>query len=188
LLGQVIKIENDLVTVHMFAKTSGISTDDPVHFCGHSLPVNCSGNMLGRIFTGIGRPRDNGPELTDNLIPVELPDINPCRQPVSQQLIRTNIPIIDIFNPLMRAQKHSILTSAGKPYIELLSRIATQAEVDLIIVGGVGLKYDEYLSLSPTPPTIMRSTSAWVAIRDNSSIYGFPAEVKIECFCGRCWT
>jgi V/A-type H+-transporting ATPase subunit B len=60
-------------------------------------------------------------------------------------MIRTGIPMIDLFNTLVKSQKLPIFSVSGEPYNELLARIAMQAEVDLIILGGMGLKYDDYL-------------------------------------------
>jgi V/A-type H+-transporting ATPase subunit B len=60
-------------------------------------------------------------------------------------MIRTNIPMIDVFNSLVESQKLPIFSVSGEPYDELLARIALQAEVDIIILGGIGLKFDQYL-------------------------------------------
>ena len=64
---------------------------------------------------------------------------------IPERMIRTNIPMIDVFNSLVVSQKLPIFSVSGEPYNELLARIALQAEVDMIILGGIGLKYDQYL-------------------------------------------
>lgn len=65
-------------------------------------------------------------------------------------MIRTGIPMIDLFNTLVVSQKLPIFSSSGEPYNELLARIAMQAEVDIIVLGGMGLKYDDYLYFKET--------------------------------------
>src|SRR6056297_3115836 len=109
------------------------------------MEVSFSENMLGRIFDGSGVPRDRGPELADNLIEIAGPSVNPAKRIIPENMIRTNIPMIDVFNSLVRSQKLPIFSASGEPYNQLLARIAMQAEVDTIILGGIGLKYDEYM-------------------------------------------
>jgi V/A-type H+-transporting ATPase subunit B len=65
-------------------------------------------------------------------------------------MVRTGIPMIDVFNTLVESQKLPIFARAGEPYNALLARIALQAEVDVIILGGMGLKYDDYLFFRDT--------------------------------------
>ncbi len=144
-LAQVIKLEKDIVSLQVFAGSAGISTDDEIRFLGDPMRVTFSDNMLGRIFNGSGVPRDRGPELSDNLIEIAGPSVNPAKRIIPQNMIRTNIPMIDVFNSLVRSQKLPIFSISGEPYNELLARIAMQAEVDMIILGGIGLKYDEYM-------------------------------------------
>ncbi|MBO4394066.1 MAG: V-type ATP synthase subunit B, partial [Spirochaetales bacterium] len=78
------------------------------------------------------------------------PSVNPAKRIVPKNLIRTGIPMIDVFNTLVESQKLPIFSVSGEPYNELLARIAMQAEVDLIILGGMGLKYDDYLFFRDT--------------------------------------
>jgi V/A-type H+-transporting ATPase subunit B len=100
---------------------------------------------LGRIFTGSGKPRDGGPELTSKLIEIGGPSVNPAKRIIPRNMVRTGIPMIDLFNTLVESQKLPIFSVSGEPYNDLLARIALQAEVDIIILGGIGLKYDDYL-------------------------------------------
>jgi len=144
-LAQVIKLDNDLVSLQVFAGSRGISTNDEIRFLGHPMQVAFSDDMLGRIFDGSGVPRDNGPEITESLIPIAGPSVNPAKRIIPRRMIRTNIPMIDVFNSLVASQKLPIFSVSGEPYNELLTRIALQAEVDMIILGGIGLKFDEYL-------------------------------------------
>lgn len=144
-LAQVIKLEDDTVSLQVFSGSRGISTDDEVRFLGHPMRVAFSENILGRIFDGSGEPRDKGPALADNLIEINGPPVNPAKRIIPERMIRTNIPMIDIFNSLVVSQKLPIFSTSGEPYNELLARIALQAEVDTIVLGGIGLKYDQYM-------------------------------------------
>jgi len=144
-LANVIRLDGPKVSLQVFAGGRGISTGDEVRFLGHSMQVSFSEDLLGRIFTGSGRPRDNGPELDENMIPIGGPSVNPAKRIIPRNMIRTGIPMIDVFNSLVESQKLPIFSVSGEPYNPLLSRIAMQAEVDMIILGGMGLKYDDYL-------------------------------------------
>lgn len=146
----VIKLDNDLVYLQVFAGTQGVSTTDPVKFLGKPMMVSYSDHLLGRVFTGSGVPKDNGPALTENMIPIGGPSVNPTRRIVPKKMIRTGIPMIDMFNTLVESQKPPIFSVSGEPYNELLARIAMQAEVDVIVLGGMGLKYDDYLFFRDT--------------------------------------
>ncbi len=149
-LAEVNRLEDDMVSLQVFAGGRGISTGDTVHFLGHPMEVSFSENLLGRVFSGSGEPRDKGPSLKENLIPIGGPSVNPANRIIPRRMIRTGIPMIDLFNTLVVSQKLPIFSVSGEPYNELLSRIAMQAEVDMIILGGMGLKYDDYLSFKET--------------------------------------
>ncbi len=146
----VIKLDKDLVSLQVFAGAQGVSTTDPVRFLGRPMMVSFSENLLGRIFDGTGVPRDNGPALTENMIPIGGPSFNPSKRTLPNKMIRTGIPMIDVFNTLVESQKLPIFSISGEPYNELLARIAMQAEVDIIVLGGMGLKYDAYLAFKDT--------------------------------------
>lgn len=149
-LAQVIRLEGKDVSLQVLAGSRGVSTKDKVRFLKRQIQVSCTDDLMGRIFTGRGTPRDNGPELTDNMIDIGGPSVNPSKRIVPKKMIRTGIPMIDIFNSLVESQKLPIFSVAGEPYNELLARIAMQAEVDLIILGGMGLKYDDYIFFRDT--------------------------------------
>ncbi len=149
-LAQVIKIDGDMVSLQVFTGGRGVSVNDEVRFLGRPMQVTFSDDMLGRIFDGAGNPRDKGPLLTEHLIPVAGPSVNPAKRIIPNRMIRTNIPMIDVFNSLVVSQKLPIFSISGEPYNELLARVALQAEVDMIILGGIGLKYDEYMKFKIT--------------------------------------
>lgn len=149
-LARVIKLDRDKVSLEVFSGAQGVSTGDSVRFLGYPMRVSFSENLLGRIFDGAGRPRDNGPELKENMINIGGPSVNPSKRIMAKNMIRTGIPMIDVFNSLVESQKLPIFSVSGEPYNQLLARIAMQAEVDIIILGGMGLKYDDYLYFRDT--------------------------------------
>ncbi len=144
-LAQVNKIDGDVVSLQVFAGGQGVSTGDEVRFLGHEMRVSFSEDLLGRIFNGSGEPRDKGPALTDNMKSIGGPSVNPTKRILANRMMRTNIPMIDMFNTLVVSQKLPIFSISGEPYNQLLARIALQAEADVIVLGGMGLKYDDFL-------------------------------------------
>ena len=144
-LAEVNKIDGNLVSLQVFAGGQGVSTGDEVRFLGREMRVSFSEDLLGRIFNGSGDPRDKGPSLTDNMKPIGGPSVNPTKRILANRMMRTNIPMIDMFNTLVVSQKLPIFSISGEPYNQLLARIALQAEADVIVLGGMGLKYDDFL-------------------------------------------
>ena len=149
-LAQVNKLDRGLVSLQVCAGGRGVSTGDEVRFLGREMQVSFSDDLLGRIFNGSGEPRDQGPMLKDNMVEIGGPSVNPSKRIMAKRMIRTGIPMIDVFNTLVVSQKLPIFSSSGEPYNELLARIAMQAEVDVIVLGGMGLKYDDYLYFKDT--------------------------------------
>lgn len=149
-LAQVIKLDGESATLQIFAGARGVDTSAKVRFLGETMKVPFSDALLGRAFTGAGVPRDGGPAIDENPSPIGQPSVNPARRIMPREMVRTNIPMIDLFNSLVKSQKLPIFARAGEPYNELLSRIALQADSDVIIIGGMGLKYDEYLKFRST--------------------------------------
>jgi V/A-type H+-transporting ATPase subunit B len=149
-LAEVNKLSGGMVSLQVFAGGRGISTGDTVRFLGHPMQISFSDNLLGRVFTGSGKPRDKGPVLRDSMIGIGGPSVNPAQRIIPRKMIRTGIPMIDLFNTLVVSQKLPIFSVSGEPYNELLARIAMQAEVDVIILGGMGLKFDDYIYFKDT--------------------------------------
>lgn len=149
-LAEVNKLDGDTVSLQVFAGGRGVSTGDEIRFLGKEMQVSFSENLLGRVFDGSGDPRDKGPSLKDNMIQIGGPSVNPANRIIPKRMIRTGIPMIDMFNTLVVSQKLPIFSISGEPYNELLARIAMQAEVDVIVLGGMGLKYDDYLFFKET--------------------------------------
>ncbi len=144
-LAQVIRLDGKKASLQIFAGSRGVSTGDEVRFLGHQMRVPSGSNLLGRVFNGSGMPLDKGPALSENMVDIGGPSVNPVKRIIPNKMIRTGIPMIDVFNSLVESQKLPIFSIAGEPYNELLARIAIQAEIDIIILGGMGLKYDDYL-------------------------------------------
>ena len=149
-LAEVNKIDGDIVSLQVFAGSRGVSTGDEIRFLGHEMEVSFSDDLLGRIFNGSGEARDNGPALVENLKPIGGPSVNPSKRILATRMMRTNIPMIDMFNTLVVSQKLPIFSISGEPYNQLLARIAMQAEADVIVLGGMGLKYDDFLYFKKT--------------------------------------
>ncbi len=149
-LAQVIRLDGETVSLQVFAGTRGVATDAGVRFLGHLMQAPFSDALLGRVFTGSARPRDKGPALSDNMINIGGPSVNPAKRIIPRNMVRTGIPMIDVFNTLVESQKLPIFARAGEPYNALLARIALQAEVDVILLGGMGLKHDDYLTFRDT--------------------------------------
>ena len=149
-LAEVNKIDGDVVSLQVFAGGRGVATNDQIRFLGNEMKVSFSENLLGRIFNGSAEPRDHGPSLAENLVEIGGPSVNPSKRITPNRMIRTGIPMIDIFNTLVVSQKLPIFSISGEPYNQLLARIAMQAEVDVIVLGGMGLKYDDYLFFKNT--------------------------------------
>ena len=149
-LARVIRIDGDMVDLQVFAGARGISTDSEVRFLGEPMKVPYSESLLGRVFNGAGKPRDNGPEVDGERITIGGSSVNPAKRIIPKTMVRTGIPMIDMFNTLVVSQKLPIFSISGEPYNQLLARIAMQAEVDVIVLGGMGLKYDDYLYFKNT--------------------------------------
>ncbi len=142
----VLRIEGDVVTLQCFENTRGIATNDRVTFLGRQMQATFSDSLLGRRLNGAGEPIDSGPAIMGEHIEIGAPSFNPVRRIVPRDLVRTNIPMIDVFNCLVKSQKIPIFSIAGEPYNALLMRIANQTNADVVIIGGMGLRFDDYQS------------------------------------------
>lgn len=144
-LAQVIAIDRDVITLQVFSGTKGLSTSSTVRFLGHPMQVAYSPNLFGRVFRGTGEPMDGGPALDDDpKVPIGGPPVNPMRRALASRLIRTDVPMIDLFNCLVESQKIPIFSVAGEPFNPFLARIGIQADADVVVFGGLGLIFDDY--------------------------------------------
>jgi V/A-type H+-transporting ATPase subunit B len=150
-LAQVISINRDVVSLQIFDGSKGVSTHSTVTFLGHSMQVTYSENILGRIFGGSGNAIDNGPDLKmEPKIKIGGPSVNPCERIVPKKMIRTDVPMIDVFNCLVESQKIPIFSVSGEPFNVFLARIGIQADADVVIFGGLGLIFDDYHTFRKT--------------------------------------
>ncbi len=140
----VLRIDEDLVTLQVFESTRGISTGDKVTFLGRQMQALFSNALLGRRLNGAGEPIDGGPEIVGIPVDIGTPSFNPTKRIIPRDLVRTNIPMIDVFNCLVKSQKIPIFSVAGEPYNALIMRIANQTSADVVVIGGMGLRFDDY--------------------------------------------
>jgi len=140
----VLRFEGDQVTLQVFGGTRGISTGDQVTFLKREMEATFGEGLLGRRLSGAGVPIDGGPEIIGEQIPIGGPSFNPVNRIIPREMVRTNIPMIDVFNCLVKSQKIPIFSVAGEPYNKLLMRIANQTDADVVIIGGMGLTFADY--------------------------------------------
>ncbi len=145
-LAQVIRLDGEEVSLQVFAGTQGASTGDKIRFLGKPMQVPFSDDLFGRILDGSGKPRDNRPAVQGKPTDIGSPAVNPVKRRMPDNMIHTGIPMIDVFNSLVESQKLPIFSVAGEPYNELLARVGLQADADIIILGGMGLRHDDYLT------------------------------------------
>ncbi|MCP9927852.1 V-type ATP synthase subunit B [Cyanobium sp. CH-040] len=150
-LAQVIDLKERSVALQVFRGTKGVSTDSQVRFLGHPMTVTYSGNILGRVFRGTGEPIDGGPDLSqDPRVTIGGPSVNPMRRVLASKMIRTNVPMIDVYNTLVESQKIPIFSVSGEPFNAFLGRIGIQADADVVVFGGLGLIFDDYYAFRKT--------------------------------------
>jgi len=140
----VLRFEGDQVTLQVFGGARGIATKDRVTFLKREIQATYGKALLGRRMRGEGTPIDGGPEILGERIAIGQPSFNPIRRIIPRQMVRTNIPMIDVFNCLVKSQKIPIFSVAGEPYNPLLMRIANQTDADIVVIGGMGLTFSDY--------------------------------------------
>ncbi len=140
----VLRFEGDQITLQVFGGTRGISTGDKVTFLRRDMQAIFGPSLLGRRLNGAGTPIDGGPQITGEAIPIGTPSFNPVKRIIPREMVRTNIPMIDVFNCLVKSQKIPIFSIPGEPYNNLLMRIANQTDADIVIIAGMGLTFDDY--------------------------------------------
>jgi len=140
----VLMIDGEMVTCQVFKNTRGISTGDHVSFLGKQMQTPYGDALLGRRLNGVGDPIDGGPKIVSDGIEIGQPSFNPTKRIVPREIVRTNIPMIDVFNCLVKSQKIPIFSIPGEPYNELLMRIANQTDADVVIIAGMGLTFSQY--------------------------------------------
>ncbi|MBP7952581.1 MAG: V-type ATP synthase subunit B [Enterococcus aquimarinus] len=149
--GQVLEVQEDKALVQIFEGTAGINLrDSAVRFLGHPLELGVSEDMVGRVFDGLGRPRDGGADiLPEKMMDINGEVINPISRDYPDEFIQTGISSIDHLNTLVRGQKLPVFSGSGLPHKELAAQIARQATVlnqndDFAVVfAGIGITFEE---------------------------------------------
>ncbi|MBQ0025672.1 MAG: V-type ATP synthase subunit B [Bacteroidales bacterium] len=144
-LAQVVKIKGDLVTLQIFSGTEGIPTNAEVVFFGEAPALNVSDELAGRFFNAYGKPIDGGPEVEGEHRQIGGPSVNPYKRKQPSQIIPTGIAGIDLNNTLVSGQKIPFFADPDQPYNQVMAQVALRADVDKIILGGMGLSNDDYL-------------------------------------------
>ena len=144
-LAQVVKIKGDSVTLQVFAGTEGIPTDAEVKFFGEAPSLKVSDELSGRFFNAYGDPIDGGPRVEGEKRFIGGPSVNPYKREQPSQLIPTGIAGIDLNNTLVSGQKIPFFADPDQPYNQVMAQVALRADVDKIILGGMGLSNDDYL-------------------------------------------
>ena len=144
-LAQVVKTKGDLITLQVFAGTEGIPTNAEVSFMGHPPIIRVSEQLSGRFFNAYGDPIDGGPAVDGEVRQIGGPSVNPYKRKQPSQLIPTGIAGIDLNNTLVSGQKIPFFADPDQPYNRVMADVALRADVDKIILGGMGLSNDDYL-------------------------------------------
>lgn len=144
LYGSVLSIDGEEVTLQLFENTRGVSTSDQVTFLRRQMQATYGPALLGRRLNGSGQPIDGGPAIVGQKIDIGGSSFNPVRRVIPRQMVATQVPMIDVFNTLVKSQKIPIFSVPGEPYNELLMRIGNQTDADIVIIAGMGLTFSEY--------------------------------------------
>ena len=144
-LSQVVKTKGDIVTLQVFAGTEGIPTNAEVAFMGNPPVIQVGEQLAGRFFNAYGDPIDGGPAVDGEVRQIGGPSVNPYKRMQPSQLIPTGIAGIDLNNTLVSGQKIPFFADPDQPYNQVMADVALRADVDKIILGGMGLSNDDYL-------------------------------------------
>ena len=143
-LAQVVKVAGDSVTLQVFAGTEGIPTDAEVVFLHHPPTLKVSDELAGRFFNAYGEPLDGAP-IEGEEREIGGPTVNPYKRKQPSELIATGIAGIDLNNTLVSGQKIPFFADPNQPYNQVMAMVALRAQVDKILLGGMGLTNDDYL-------------------------------------------
>lgn len=149
--GRVLQVEGDKAVIQLFEGSTGINLrDTKVRFLGRPLELGVSPDMIGRIFDGLGRPKDDGPEIIpEKKIDTNGVPINPVARDYPDEFIQTGISCIDGLNTLVRGQKLPIFSGSGLPHNDVAAQIARQANVldsdeeFAVVFAAMGITFEE---------------------------------------------
>jgi V/A-type H+-transporting ATPase subunit B len=148
---KVLEVNGDSAVVQLFESAAGINlAQSKVRFLGHPLELAVSGDMLGRVFNGMGRPIDGGPEiLAESHNDINGLPMNPAARDYPNEFIQTGVSTIDGLNTLVRGQKLPIFSGSGLPHAQLAAQIARQARVlgtesnFAVVFAAIGITFEE---------------------------------------------
>lgn len=148
---KVLEVNGNDVLVQLFESSAGINlAQSKVRFLGHGIELAVSEDMLGRVFDGMGRPKDNGPEiLADERRNINGMPMNPASRNYPDEFIQTGVSTIDGLNTLVRGQKLPIFSGSGLPHAQLAAQIARQAKVlnsdaqFAVVFAAIGITFEE---------------------------------------------
>ena len=148
---KVLEVNGDTAVVQLFEASAGINlAESKIRFLGHPLQLAVSGDMLGRVFNGMGQPIDDGPAiLAEEYRDINGLAMNPAARNYPNEFIQTGISTIDGLNTLVRGQKLPIFSGSGLPHAQLAAQIARQARVldgesnFAVVFAAIGITYEE---------------------------------------------
>ena len=149
---KVLEVNGDNAVVQLFEPSAGINLkDSKIRFLGHPLQLGVSGDMLGRVFNGMGQPIDGGPDiLAEEFRDINGLAMNPAARDYPNEFIQTGISTIDGLNTLVRGQKLPIFSGSGLPHANLAAQIARQARVlgddagnFAVVFAAIGITFEE---------------------------------------------
>ncbi len=148
--GKVLEVKDDKAVVQLFERSQGLQiSTSKARFLGRSLELGVSEDMLGRVFDGMGMPRDGGaPIIPKKRMDINGEPINPAARDYPNEFIQTGISAIDGLNTLVRGQKLPVFSMSGLPHAELAAQIARQAKVRsgekfAVVFAAVGITFEE---------------------------------------------
>lgn len=149
--GRVLEVNGDKAMVQLFEGSSGINLkDSKVRFLAKPLTLSVSEYMIGRVFDGMGKPKDGGPDLIpEDKLDINGIAINPVARDYPSEFIQTGVSAIDGLNTLVRGQKLPIFSGSGLPHANLAAQIARQAKVlgtddkFAVVFGAIGITFEE---------------------------------------------
>ena len=148
---KVLEVNGNDVVVQLFENTAGINLEESkVRFLGHAQQLGVSEDMLGRVFSGMGKPIDGGPELiAEKKMDINGLPMNPSARVYPDEFIQTGVSAIDGLNTLVRGQKLPIFSGSGLPHAKLAAQIARQAKVlkgesnFAVVFCAIGITFEE---------------------------------------------
>ncbi len=149
--GRVLEVNGDKALVQLFESSNGLRIHDAkARFLGRSIELAVSEDILGRVFDGLGRPKDGGPELiAEKRMDINGEPLNPAARDYPSEFIQTGISAIDGLNTLVRGQKLPVFSGSGLPHAQLATQIARQARVlgtdtpFAVVFAAVGITFEE---------------------------------------------